>query len=241
MPGTVRSYIYISDTKVDILAQQAPRRQQRRLRERKRYLEGRLEARFPFVSTAAGYSEESDIASTRIARLDTAVGLLRRKGLLGDAGSPCQWFEFTAPARWEILSFPVDRRRDGPLGVLFLARHQGLTIGLHGSAHHLIGHSSLPQRNGVSKSGYMWGMWEVLENGGHLRALDVLARLNLRTRRTYPLPSPYERVARLSHDMRAYQTVTAIAERFGEHEDEWTSSGRIILGSPLYVAGAPSS
>ncbi|GGS88894.1 hypothetical protein GCM10010222_32950 [Streptomyces tanashiensis] len=216
-----RYYLYVSDSKVDMLLPQIdPSFGQKKTRE------------FGIDAKVASYRDvtESTPNDDRISRLDRVVSHLEKHGELGSVDEPGTFFREQLAMRWNVLT-----DSDGTSLAYFGGRtDSGVVVGLGGSTHHVLGAS--PDAGGtptLARSllpSLLDGLRvdpeiDSLVNGdpGH-RATPEAAALNAVRRTVEALQGPA-------------QTMEFVAKRLlhGPSPDPEDRS-IVLLGSPLYVA-----
>ena len=122
----MKYYIYISDTKVDMLLSQIPHEAKKKIA---------TELKFDLKVLSASRKSETDQEDNRFTRLEAVVTFIREYGNIGTVDEPDEYIDDVLPMRW------------GPYGNLIeqtpLVYFGGLTertiVGLGGSMKHVIG------------------------------------------------------------------------------------------------------
>jgi uncharacterized protein DUF7019 len=141
----VRYYLYISDSKVDMLLPQVPGA-----------LTHKVAAEFGFdIGLFAGkLSTERQTLENRVARLQAVERYLIRDGNVGTLAAPQAWFQDTALA--SMFSIPSALNL-----VFFLIQSSSYVAALGGSAHHVIGNVA---RAGMESSSFVPTLVDGLES-----------------------------------------------------------------------------
>lgn len=219
-----RYYLYISDSKVDMLLGQIdPAFKDRRTSEFSMSL--RL--------FGARRSTESSVGDERTARLERVVRHLEEHGVLGAVDEPEQFFWGLMPMRWG--PFAGDPRSSL---IYFGGRSEGTIVGLGGSSGHMLGSASQPDRllspslmpsllRGLSADPEIAALFDDRAEGADAHEADrnALRAVHLaNTLLSGPLQNAEFVAKRLLHGPSPYP----------EHDPRDGMS--VLLGSPLYVA-----
>jgi hypothetical protein len=218
-----RYYLYISDSKVDMLLPQ-------------------IDPTFPRKHTSelslsflkifgARRSTESSAGTERIARLERVVRHLHDHGNLGSADEPGQFFWGLLPMQWG----PFDSH---PSLVYFGGRTEHTIVGLGGSCHHMLGSAVDPTPGHVSTTSLLPSLLDGLAT--HPEIKDVFGAMG-------DGPEEAERAAlQVVHcanaDLRGpAQNVEFVAKRLLHGPSPYPEGDphgdiSVLLGSPLYVA-----
>lgn len=219
-----RYYLYISDSKVDMLLPQIdPALTQRRSAEVSVNLK------------IFGVKRGTDLAgANRIARLERVVRHLEDHGDLGSVDAPGQFFWGLLPMQWRLLG-----GADGPALVFLGGRTERTVVGLGGSRKHLLGSDSEPPLD----SGFAASLMPSLLTG---LATDPEISELLGAETTSSLDEADAAALRavrwsVTNLRGPAQQVEFIAKRLlygpSPHPDRDPHNGMsVLLGSPLYVA-----
>jgi hypothetical protein len=227
----MKYYLYISNTKVDMLYPQIPSR----LREN---LATELKIDFKVLSTT--FSEEPP-EETTISKLKVVTEYIEKNEPVGTVDEPKSYFKGTLPMKW------------GPYGenneiVYFAGSTSNTVFGLGGSMDHVIGSKgeSSAQYWAASTTPYLIS---TLKNELNLLEPD----LELRSLMGYESPRPpamravYQVTTKMEGPVEQLQFLAKKlldTDDFTEEEKEhsnrmhWEVDKRILLGTPLYVAMA---
>jgi hypothetical protein len=123
----MKYYIYISDAKVDMLFPQVPHEIKKKVA---------TEWKMDLKLLSASRRVETEREDNRIARLETVVDFIREYGNIGTVDNPDQYIEDTLPMRWGMLTTTPENSI-----AFFAADTDKTTVGLGGSAQHLLGPS----------------------------------------------------------------------------------------------------
>jgi hypothetical protein len=122
-PQGPRYYLYVSDTKLDMLAEQIPRG----------LLSG-LAAELQIDLKVVGVSlREKPSEQTRYSKLAVVEAYLHQHGSVGSVDDPAAYFGGTLPLRWGTIADNV---------VYFTGDGKRTVLGLTGSLRHVIGHDA---------------------------------------------------------------------------------------------------
>lgn len=214
----MKYYLYVSDTKVDMLYAQIPRG----LLDQ---LSAELKIDLKIVALTLRPNAEP---RTRYAKLRLVVEYLRRNEPFGWLVSPAAYFQQTLPVRWGIAGSTV----------VFVARRGSTLVGLTGSQHHLTGRGGAPAGFALDSLTHMV-MPSVArslgrtEEAGESSALptDIASDLAFVTTYLKGRPQSLEFVARtlLHEDVAGRQWSRPYRESLQGITD-------ILFASPLYVA-----
>ena len=130
----MKYYVYISDTKVDMLLAQIPH-------DTKKKIASEYKVDLKLISTTR--KSEIEAEDNRYMRLNTVCNSIRDYGNVGTVNEPSEYFVDTLNMRWG--PFGDKDPTKAPL-VYFGGGRGGTVIGLGGSIKHLIG-SALDNRN----------------------------------------------------------------------------------------------
>ena len=250
MEKVLRSYLYISDAKVDSLLPQASRRVQRRLRSSTRKTETRLAIGAIGARGELRTAKESERSSNRIERLEQAERLVRHSEPTGSIADDKHWIDDEIIMRWGLVYSPPGDPVRGPLAVTFVGQRDRQVLALGGSVHHVMGYEGSVRRAGSSRLPLWFRRWDHYEERGSVANLRRLAAYrftkdSLRHRMFGPLhaPDPFERIRSLLDDACwPEQRVQFLAERLTTREDVNTPSQnegvRVTIATPLYVIGS---
>lgn len=232
--STVKYYVYVSDTKVDMIAAQVPRDFRRRIAA-----ELKLDLKVFSISLAQAPSEE-----TRYSKVALVTRHLEEEGHVRSIDDPGEFFGGILPMHWgPFVHHGGHDYVDGWPMVWFGGETETTTLGLAGSRRHVIGEeaSSLPDTPGFRFTSY----------SGHSAVLDILVA-DQKGRETSETgaagaagPDDYRPLVVLATKA-ALKAVKAdgipaprlefVARRLFQGVDEGGKS--VLLGSPIYVAYA---
>lgn len=155
-----RSYIYVSDSKVNALVPQASRRARRRLRQSSREAESSLKFGGFGAQGLTRVSRKEEYEPDRFQRLKVAEQLVRRDGEVGKLSDNTRWIEDELLMEWGLIYAPPTDPAPGPLAVLFIGERNGQVLALNGSAQHVIGYKGQGQPiRGSSHTTFWAGTW----------------------------------------------------------------------------------
>jgi hypothetical protein len=129
---TMKYYVYISDSKVDMLLQQIPHGQKRRLA---------TEFKIDLKLLGATWRNEPDQEMGRIRRLEAVCEFLHEFGNVGSVDEPDQYIADTVAMNWNTYTYKNQEQEI----VYFSGMTESSVLGLAGSTHHLVGGSASPQ------------------------------------------------------------------------------------------------
>lgn len=140
----MKYYLYISDTKVDMLLQQIPHDVKEKLAS---------EFKIDLKILGATWKRESEIERGRISRLEAVCEFLNTFGNVGHADEPSQYIADTLLMKWNTYTHDL-----GKVDIVYFG---GVTdksiVGLAGSTHHLIGSTLQPKDVIISSAGMSAG------------------------------------------------------------------------------------
>jgi hypothetical protein len=133
--GDVRFYLYVSDTKVNMLFEQI-------FSTSKRTFHVDLKVKAGFVDGTAGISNE-EYPPDRDDKLRAVEDFLVEQNLVGTPQDPKDYFKGVLPMRWGMYDDLESRPEDCPSLVYFggFDPTAPLIVGLGGSSMHVLGHS----------------------------------------------------------------------------------------------------
>ena len=212
-----RYYLYVSDSKVDmLLAQIDP------TLSRKRTTEVSLN-----LSVLGGkYATESAAGGDRTMRLERVVRYLEDHGDVGTVDEPCQFFWGLLPLRWG--PFPTD-----PALVYFGGATEHTAVGLGGSGSHVLG-STVQSAPAMSRS-LTPSLLAALATDPQVKTLvEAIANEDQDD-------SPDQAVLAAVHRANAVmpgpdQNLEFVAKRLLSGPSPSVEGTAVLLGSPLYVA-----
>jgi hypothetical protein len=121
----VKYYIYISDAKVDMLFPQVPHDIKKKVA---------TEWKMDLKVLSASRKVETEGEDNRIARLETVVDFIQEYGKVGSVDDPDDYIADTLAMRWGMLTTTPENSL-----AFFAADTDQTTVGLGGSAQHLLG------------------------------------------------------------------------------------------------------
>jgi hypothetical protein len=217
----MRYYLYISDTKLDMLYGQIPQGILSKL-------EAEVTVDLPVLKTT--FRDKESQPTSRYAQLDTVISYLQKEGRLGTIEHPSAYFAGTMPMRWGVIGG----------GVVYFTGSSGSTlVGLGGAAQHVIGSGKAAQEEETLGLGSHTAMIlnqlrrvVMQEEAQTVASPDQLLLEQLLTRRdsTYALESVRSFAKLLKGTEEHVQFVArklAAEERRGQ---------TIVLGTPIFVA-----
>jgi len=216
----LRDYLYISDTKVDMLLPQIDRSF-----DAQRTTEAGADLKF--VNTRR--TKVSSAGQNRILRVERVVRGLEKGGHVGTVEAPGKYFRGRLPVRWGPLA---DGGRDDSSAVFFGGRDGRTVVGLGGSATHVIGS---PADSGNAP----------LFSPSLLPALVMALRRYADIETDGPDGASPEDGTALRAVLYAMgllegpaQVIEFVAKKLlhGPSPEPGTPDDRVLLGSPLYVA-----
>jgi hypothetical protein len=220
MEAKMKHYIYISDTKVDMLYAQIDKSLLKRFS-----VDLSIDLK-PLGAGVGATIKQAPLEETRISKLRLVVRYIEEHQNVGWIDAPGNYFKGSLPMDWGLALHRSDvANREAPYAIYFIGKTDRTVVGLVGSVRHLIG-------NVADAPGYMLLLYtphEILKtlastteqlaslNDDNLRIVvyDMLVRSNLRQQR------PLE--------------FLAVNYKFSEQE---RGKLNFLLGSPLYVAFA---
>lgn len=212
---TPRFYVYISDTKVDMLLAQIPPRVLKRLG-------AELSIDLKVLSIRMS---ERVLPETRYSRAAAVTRYLDDEDLIGGVNDPGLYFAAeAAPMRWARVGNP---------GLVFFAGDvDGSVVFLTGSRHHVIGAAkdAIVDRGGPASEGRLPldAFWDVFDDWNEPPEDDSDARCKL-------AGDFHEGLFDDSRWTPATESLSFIARRIKQNEDR-SRHRFVVLGSPLWVA-----
>jgi hypothetical protein len=223
----MKYYIYISDTKVDMLLPQVPHDVKKKVA---------TEFGIDLKLLTAKRKTEEDSDENRISRLETVVKFILEYGNVGTVDQPDQYIEDTLPMRWG----PYAAIGYGGPGFVYFGGETDRTIyGLGGSLHHVIGNVGTSEASSASATpnllsylGKHLATGESEVKGDEIRgaqtSLDMeLAGIHFATT---GMRGPQQRLEFLAK--RLLQGPSPFPER------DRRAGVQVLLATPLYVAMA---
>jgi hypothetical protein len=221
---SVRTYLYVSDAKVDMYLQQLDQVEKERLA---------AQVKISLGVVSASLDAEKTVAGNRMSRLRAVETLLRREKSIGDSGSTASWIEGVGP--FAQATFQGDR------GVaLYYFSSDELFLGLVGSMHHVIGNVRGPTAEASASYLTSLLMTTAIIDGAQAGVieksdedLDHYVKAGIRSvGRSAWLPLTYT-LAR-QYDQAATQRIDFLARRLSTEIDP--NGRRVTIATPLYVA-----
>jgi hypothetical protein len=125
--GTMKYYVYISDTKVDMLFPQVPHDIKKKVA---------TEWKMDLKLLSASRRVETEGEDNRIARLETVVDFIREYGNIGTVDEPAEYISDVMDLQWRPMEY-------GPRieAAYFTGKTESTIVGLGGSLHHLVGNT----------------------------------------------------------------------------------------------------
>jgi Family of unknown function (DUF7019) len=206
-------YVYVSDTKADMLYAQIPRRSRDRIAA-----ELKVDLKVLALSLADRQSEETRYSKTQI-----VCDYLRRQADVGTVEKPSDYFSGVMTMRWGPLS-------PGSTVVYFGGSKGPVTVGLGGSMRNVLGQPRSWLEGSDSLTTYLWSAlsFEISREMGFFRHNAVLER-------------DAESVLWDIEDANAMlcgpeERLEFLARRLLADEIESEAPHLVVLGSPIYVA-----
>jgi|SRR5271157_940478 len=216
----MKYYIYISDTKVDMLFPQVPHDVKKKVS---------TELGFDLKVLSAKRKVESESDENRILRLETVVEFIRKYGKIGSVDEPGEYVEGTQPLR---MLYPT--YNDKYAAVYFAGHTDRTAFGLGGSLKHMIGAGFDPNPPIISRSvGYMMLYYltknpEISWTGDRLET----GGLDLVVKAAQVEGGVYQNVEFLAKKL-VFENFERRGIVWSSYEGSWT---QILLASPLYLA-----
>jgi hypothetical protein len=221
----LKYYIYVSDSKVDMLFSQIPRRFLQGLA-------GELKINLGILSTSL---KQDSVDETRYSKLELVSTYLERNEPIGTIDLPSEWIRSDVRVRW------------GPYGhgkdlVYFGGATEETIFGFGGSAKHIIGATGKSFSHSHSATPYLLAALSK-ELGLTLPAVESYHGWDQNIDEASRSSAALDAVDLASTQMKGpRQRVEIVAKRLlsgrrrpDEVEDEFKQS-KILLGTPLYVA-----
>jgi len=206
MPNSPKYYIYISDTKVDMLYNQIP---SQRLRE----FSGEFKIDLKIIGASLNKSSQEQNRYTKV-RLVTDY--LQRNGDCGTIVKPLIYFYGSLPIRWGTLGNKL----------VYFGGSEGNTIlGLGGSKYHILGE----QKDINNPSSGLWSSSSALEIIQQLENISLEdnfhpAKLNLRL------------IASATKELKGQVQKCEFLAKALIHQFDRERNIYLLIGSPIYVA-----
>ncbi|MEV6694832.1 SAVMC3_10250 family protein [Micromonospora sp. NPDC051196] len=212
---SIRYYVYVSDSKVDmLLAQVDPAFTRKRT----------TELSLNLTVLAGKRASETPEGGERTARLQRVVRYLEEHGDLGTVDEPGQFFWGLLPLRWG--PFPTE-----PTLVYFGGATERTVLGLGGSGNHVLGApaataSGMPRSltpsllAGLRTDPEISALAEVITQEDEAQERDALTAVH---RANEVMPGPH-------------QNLEFVAKRLLHGPSPTTEGFDVLLGTPLYVA-----
>ena len=212
----LRYYVYVSDTKVDMLYAQIPSRVRERLA---------AELKVDLKVLALSLSERPD-QETRYSKVRLVSDYLVENARVGTVEDPAEYFSGAMPMRWGYLG---DR---GDL-VYFGGRQGDTMVGLGGSARQVIGEAGSSTPTNSLTIGLVVALrGEVMLEEGELDEVDAESENRLMGTTSMIVTGMSGATSRMAGPE---ERLEFLARRllFDDREEEPT---RMLLGTPIYVA-----
>ena len=212
----LRYYVYVSDTKVDMLYAQIPSRVRERLA---------AELKVDLKVLALSLSERPD-QETRYSKVRLVSDYLVENARVGTVKDPAEYFSGAMPMRWGYLG---DR---GDL-VYFGGRQGDTMVGLGGSARQVIGEAGSSTPTNSLTIGLVVALrGEVMLEEGELDEVDAESENRLMGTTSMIVTGMSGATSRMAGPE---ERLEFLARRllFDDREEEPT---RMLLGTPIYVA-----
>lgn len=218
----MKHYIYLSDSKVDMLFAQIPRRFLSTLSAEVKVNFGVFEANF----------KEKNAELDRYSKLAAVVGYLERENKLGDLVGAAPYFHGELEMRWGLYE------KTG--FVYFTGRQENTLVGLGGSLRHVLGSVQVDTLRRSSWGSATVGMKRSLKS--ELRLSPLIAKVKRQETKLdvedsdssdWELADLVGQAYRLVDGTRS--KVDFVALRLSEGAFE---ARQVVLGTPLYVAYA---
>lgn len=141
----MKFYIYVSDTKVDMLYSQIPR-------GLKTKIAAEIKIGFEFFSVVFKGKESKE---TSYSKLDQIVAYIKKNFDVGTVDNPKSYFEGILPMHWGPYKCKIDSHHGSDPGIVYFGGStDSTTLGLCGSQKHLIRNPKHPVRNGGDSSSH---------------------------------------------------------------------------------------
>lgn len=242
----MKYYIYISDSKVDMLLSQIPHDQKRKIA---------TEFKIDLKLLSASRKAEMEDESNRFSRLEAVTAFIREYGNVGSIDGPDEYIEGDLPMRWgPYINIYDYEGGESPL-VYFGGETERTIIGLGGSSKHVIGSSGQSSAHSHSITPFLISFLEKqlgLKKKPNPHSIDVKRhersyfgkRLTESERADESLHAVYLATTQMEGPL---QRLEFLAKRllYGElaeihrlpHFDP-NDEKKILLATPLYVAMA---
>jgi len=224
--SALKYYIYISDTKVDMLYAQIPKDLLSRIA-------AELEINLGIIKTKLS---EDVPEETRYSKLSIVLEYFQRYISVGSPANPNAYFHGILPVKWGPLYLTSFKTLSGeaPKIVCFSGESHDTQIHLTGSWHHVIGGGEKKAKDygGSFASILFFGLLDELERIVDYERFQICRR------------SPEKiMTAEMSHFENfaygwsgAYQTVEFLARRYYKGFNSRSRLSNMVIGSPIYVA-----
>ena len=232
--ASLRYYLYISDSKLDMLFEQIPPK----LRTR---FAAEVKVDLKVVGVALTSAQPTTV---RTAKLRLIERYLESETGVGSVDEPQLYFRGGLPMEWGYVGSqePGQRR-----GVVFMSKGDGLTVALIGSHFHVLGHQRADPDAPMSAPP---DLYETVQDRGPSRTTHppgearsstetgaaIGATLGLETSQSPTLELPSRLVTAISELTidGDYQELEFLAMRLGD--GRLADGRRVLVGSPLFVA-----
>jgi hypothetical protein len=221
---SMKYYVYISGTKVDMLYSQIPKKIRDKIA---------VELGINLGMFSPNVKRKENHEKTRIEKLRLVVNYIENNMDVGTVGQPLEYFKGSLPMRWKALGSHSSLVYFGGI-----TANKITIVGLGGSMIHVIGdqpvESSEPRKSSKVIGSQAVGIESVL--------YEVL-KLPEKKIADYYLEDNTELLTAVSHVTRTInsplQRLEFLAKRLveGTHK-EYDKSWHVVLGTPLYVAMA---
>lgn len=214
MEAQMKHYIYISDTKVDMLYAQIDKSLLKRLS-----VDLSIDLK-PLGAGVGATIKQTPLEETRISKLRLVVKYLEEHQNVGWIDAPRNYFKGSLPMNWGLAYDRDATHSEPPYAVYFRGRTARTSVGLVGSVHHMIGNVA------------------VAPGSMHLYYThhEILKALASTTERPASVDDFY--LLTVVRDMFARNDVQQRPLEFLAVNYLLSEPDRILLGSPIYVAFA---
>jgi hypothetical protein len=220
----MKYYIYISDAKLDMLYPQVPHASKKKVS---------TDFKVDLKLIGGSRKSEQETEENRMTKLEAVVQFLQEYGDVGTTDKSGSYFADTLDMRWGV---PYERNdvlgKSVPSGLVYFgAIVGGISVGLFGSALHLLSAAGTPQP----------AEFPMIGKSQLFNIVDAVNRILGEDPKETPRPDPaaqeeeLQQFAKFTRLMKGpKQRLEFLAKRltFGTGED----GCRVLIGTPLYVA-----
>lgn len=213
----MKYYIYVSDTKVNMLYEQIPRDIKTKIAA-----EIKIDLKLLSVTLKGNESEK-----TRYSRLDLVVDYIKKNFTIGTVDNPESYFEGTLPMCWGPYGGGIGPyRRSEPEVVYFGGSTSSTTLGLGGSLKHVTGSKG----DSKSQSGsWTYFLLSVLSKEFELQKFSIEYKR--------PESLALDAVCFATKNMKGpIQNLEFLAKKLHHGPSLRFNCPNVLLGTPIYVA-----